>query len=59
MTQVGLAASKNEARRLIQQGAVSIDGERQQDPFFDMSPKSEPYLIKVGKRRFARLLIRG
>ncbi len=57
LTQAGLAASKNEARRLIQQGAVSVDGKRQQDPFVEMSPASEPYLVKVGKRRFARLLI--
>jgi tyrosyl-tRNA synthetase len=59
MTQAGLAESKNEARRLIQQGAVSIDGERQQDPFFEMGPASESYLVKVGKRRFARFLISG
>lgn len=51
----GLAASSNEARRLIQQGAVSLDGEKQTDPFFSLLPASEPVLLKVGKRRFARL----
>ncbi|MEJ2084138.1 MAG: tyrosine--tRNA ligase [Acidobacteriota bacterium] len=57
MSKAGLAGSKNEARRLIQQGAVSIDGDRQSDPFYEIAPKSEPYLIKVGKRRFLRLFI--
>ena len=57
LTDANLAASKNEARRLIQQGAVSIDGERAQDPFLELQPRAEPYLFKVGKRRFARLLI--
>ena len=51
----GLAASNAEARRLIQQGAVSIDGERADDPFHELAPRSDPYLFKVGKRRFARV----
>lgn len=50
-----LAASNAEARRLLQQGAVSIDGERAEDPFRELSPRPEPYLFKVGKRRFARV----
>jgi tyrosyl-tRNA synthetase len=52
-----LASSKNEARRLIQQGAVSIDGVKSQDPFLELSVRDEPYLFKVGKRRFARLQV--
>ena len=50
-----LAPSNAEARRLIQQGAVQIDGERADDPFLELSPRPEPYLFKVGKRRFARI----
>ncbi len=50
-----LAASNNEARRLVQQGAVEVDGERASDPFQELAPRDEPYLLKVGKRRFARL----
>jgi tyrosyl-tRNA synthetase len=50
-----LAASNAEARRLIQQGAVSIDGERADDPLRELAPRPEPYLFKVGKRRFARI----
>jgi tyrosyl-tRNA synthetase len=51
----GLAPSNAEARRLLQQGAVSLDGERADDPLREISPRSESYLFKVGKRRFARI----
>jgi tyrosyl-tRNA synthetase len=57
LTQAGLADSNNEARRLIQQGAVSIDGERSTDPFLELADRREPYVFKVGKRRFARIEI--
>jgi tyrosyl-tRNA synthetase len=50
-----LAPSNAEARRLLQQGAVSIDGERVDDPSRELAPRPEPYLFKVGKRRFARV----
>ena len=52
-----LAASNGEARRLIEQGAVSIDGERANDPNRELTPRDEPYLLKVGKRRFVRLKV--
>lgn len=54
----GLAPSNGEARRLVQQGAVSLDGERVDDPAREIQPRSEPYLFKVGKRRFARVRLR-
>jgi tyrosyl-tRNA synthetase len=50
---VGLAASRSEARRLVAQNAVQIDGERVADPTLRLSAGS--YLLKVGKRRFARV----
>jgi len=50
-----LATSKREARRLIEQGAVSVDGEKIGDLTLVLSARPEPYLVKVGKRRFARL----
>lgn len=52
-----LTSSRNEARRLIDQGAVSIDGERAGDPFTELDARREPYLIKVGKRRFLNLQV--
>lgn len=53
-----LAQSKSEARRLVQQGAVSIDGDRISDPFHCLEARDEPYLIKVGKRRFLEVVAR-
>ncbi len=48
------ATSKNEARRLIKQGGVSIDGEKINDPFTEILISSEK-VLKVGKRKFARI----
>lgn len=50
-----LASSNAESRRLIGQGAVSIGGGKRDDPFAQLAPGS--HLIKVGKRRFARLTV--
>jgi len=55
LTAAGLAPSNGEARRLVEQGAVAIDGERAGDPFLELSPRPQPYLFKVGKRRFASI----
>jgi tyrosyl-tRNA synthetase len=55
LTAAELAPSNGEARRLIQQGAVAVDGERVSDPALELAPRPEPYLFKVGKRRFARI----
>jgi len=51
----GLAKSGGEARRLINQGAVSIDGEKISDPTFHLTLNRDEAILKVGKRRFARL----
>ncbi len=48
----GLAGSKAEARRLVQQGAVRIDGVKVLNPFFPLPSASDALLLKVGKRRF-------
>jgi tyrosyl-tRNA synthetase len=48
-----LAPSRSEARRLVGQRAVSIDGEVVTDPGLRM--QRGEYLLKVGKRRFARV----
>lgn len=52
----GLATSNAEARRLIDQGAVEVDGERTTDPFAELAAGGR-YLVKVGKRRFARVRV--
>ena len=57
LTAAKLASSNSEARRLVQQGAVSVDGERRDDPYEQLEARGEAYLVKVGKRRFARLRV--
>ncbi|RKX31585.1 MAG: tyrosine--tRNA ligase [Verrucomicrobia bacterium] len=52
----GLAPSRSEARRLIEQGAVRIDGRRVGDVGEKIVLLAEGVLLKVGKRRFARLV---
>lgn len=52
--EAGFASSNTEARRLIKQGAVYIDGERIIDIERVIAIKGGE-ILKVGKRRFARL----
>ena len=52
----GLAASRAEARRLIQQGAVSLDGEKVRDPHVSLEEGTQ-CLLKVGKRRFLQVKV--
>lgn len=51
-----LTASTSEARRMIQQGAVKIDGERIENVELELSAGSVQ-VVQVGKRRFARISI--
>ena len=53
LVETHLAKSRSEANRLIAQGAVSIDGEKISDNIATVKSGS---IIKVGKRRFARLI---
>jgi tyrosyl-tRNA synthetase len=55
LEELGLVASRGEARRLVIQGAIGIDGRAVEDPTLRLDPGA--YLIKVGKRRFARVRI--
>jgi tyrosyl-tRNA synthetase len=56
----GLAASKGEARRLIQQGGVSVDGERQTNTsVVGLGKELNSVLLKVGKRRFVRVCFKS
>src|SRR5215467_6532467 len=57
LASVNLAPSITEAQRLIESGAVHVNGERVTDPKAEISASGE-YLFKVGKRRFLKLLLR-
>ena len=49
----GAAKSSSEARRLIKQGAVSVDGEKFTDEKGTIPPGE--YVIKVGKKRYVKI----
>lgn len=49
------AESNGEARRLIMQGAVSLDGDRITDSNFVVQIPTKKLVLKVGKRKFARI----
>jgi len=57
LAEAGLAASRSDARRLIAQGGVSIDGARAGDVAAALGPGV--YVVKVGKRRFLKVRIGG
>ena len=55
---VKLASSNGEAKRLIEQDAVSIDGEKQKKWNIDMKQYvNKQIVLKVGKRKFLKVTI--
>lgn len=55
----GLAASGSEARRLVSQGAVRLDGAPLTDPTAELpAGELDGRVLQAGKRRFARLVRR-
>jgi len=54
LTETKLVASKSEARRLIEQGGVSVDGERIADHNATIRLDKD-VTLKVGKRKFVRV----
>src|SRR5262249_31992944 len=52
-----LAPSIAEAQRLVESGAVHVNSERVSDVKFEITVPGE-YLLKVGKRRFLKLIVR-
>lgn len=56
LADVGLAASKGEARRLIEQGGVKVNNEKATSANAEISVGSAGVLLQVGKRKFLKLL---
>ncbi|MGA2587337.1 MAG: tyrosine--tRNA ligase [Candidatus Aminicenantales bacterium] len=53
----GLCPSRGEAKRLIQQGGISLDGARIEDIGLKIEIKpGQEYILKIGKRRFYKIL---
>ena len=53
LVKTGICASNGEVKRLIKQNAVSFDGKKIDDIFFEVDKEA---IIKVGKRRFLKVI---
>jgi tyrosyl-tRNA synthetase len=56
-TQSKKSISRSEARRLIEQGGVSIDGDVSRDPRHVVTP-AEGMVVRIGKKDFFRIAVR-
>ncbi len=54
LAKAGVVKSNSEARRLIQQGAVELDGKRVDNAETEL-PCNKTYTFKIGKKRFVRI----
>jgi len=54
LTIAGVVKSNSEAKRLILQGAVEIDGEKLSDSEIEL-PDNKTYTFKIGKKRFVKI----
>ena len=52
----GLVRSRGEARRLVKEGALSVNGERVSDAAAPLA--AGKYEVRLGKKRFLRLTVR-
>jgi tyrosyl-tRNA synthetase len=55
LTDSGLAPSKSEARRLVQQGGIKLDGQKADNFNLIIAPDHE-HVLQVGRRKFVKLL---
>lgn len=56
LKQTGLTASTSEALRMIEQGAVKLDGQKAEDKSLRIK-RGESVVIQVGKRKYAKAVI--
>jgi tyrosyl-tRNA synthetase len=56
LKKANLTASTSEALRMIEQGGVKLDGEKVSDKALRLSAPG-PFVIQVGKRKFARVML--
>ena len=57
MRECGFVNSNGEARRLLAQGAVSLDGERLTSDEATVPNDGNERVLRVGKRRFAKVRV--
>jgi len=58
MTSSGTVSSNGEARRLIQQGGVKLNGEKLTNADLELEPSGE-LILQAGKRRFVRIIFQS
>lgn len=60
LVSTGLAASRSEARRTVQQGGVTVNGEKVADPFVSYEPSvfAEEFILKKGKKKFCKVIMK-
>ncbi len=58
MVNLGIVSSRGEAKRLIRQGGVYIDGRRVEDLEHRLDGARTEQILKIGKRKFYRLKLR-
>jgi tyrosyl-tRNA synthetase len=56
LTKVGLAVSKKEAKRLIEQGGVKLNGEKASAVSAEVNVEGEGVLLQVGKLKFLKVI---
>jgi tyrosyl-tRNA synthetase len=56
LTEANLVKSSSEGRRLIRQGAVQLNGAKVTDLDYQLPLPRDAHVLKVGKKRFARLV---
>ena len=62
LTKSGIVPSKSEARRMIEQNGISINGKKENDinKNFEMSDFKDGFLVtQKGKKQFKRIIIKG
>ena len=57
LVDLGLVASNGEGRRMVQQGAVKINGEKLDNADAEITLENE-LIIQVGKRKFAKIILK-
>lgn len=55
LARLNMVPSKGEAKRLMKNGGVRIDGEQVKDIAAEITPDMLPLVVQVGKRKFVRL----
>lgn len=57
LRQAGLISSNSEGNRMLQQGAVKINGDKITSRDFSLTPSEEAFIAQVGKKRIAKIKI--